>query len=97
MSSVFEVVPPVFRFEADSVIQSIMERTREKLFGFPPVGTKVTDITDQQKLAIAVANGVPYETVMEGRTLVLRSLVPFSIADDGKGGYILAVKGSIRK
>ena len=57
----------------------------------PRKGTPATDLTDRDRLALAIAAGAPTEAVMEGTKLTFRTTVPVGVADRGDGGYIVAV------
>lgn len=57
----------------------------------PRKGTPAADLTDRDRLALAIASGAPTEAVMEGTKLSIRTTVPVGVADRGDGGYIVAV------
>jgi hypothetical protein len=56
----------------------------------PRPGTLARDLTDRDKVALALAAGLPTETLMDGTMLTVRVTVPFGIADRGDGGYVVA-------
>lgn len=65
----------------------------------PKPGTPAAELTDRDKLALALAADVPCEFVMKGTMLSLRSKVPFGVADRGDGGYVIGSvlpRGSVK-
>lgn len=71
----------------DDLMGAVMRQFTE----LPPKGKPAADLTDRDKVALAIAAGVKTETVMDGNILTVRTLVPFGVADRGDGGYIVAV------
>lgn len=67
----------------DSLIQQFTASPRK--------GTSVADLSDRDRLALAIAAGAPFETVMDGHMLTLRTTELIGIADRGDGGYIVAI------
>ena len=57
----------------------------------PSKGTPAADLTERDKLALAMAAGAPTETVMNGTIMTVRTLVPCAVTDRGDGGYVVAV------
>lgn len=57
----------------------------------PRKGTPAAELTERDRLALAIAAGAPTEAVMDGTRLTLRTTVPIGVADRGDGGYIVAV------
>lgn len=70
-----------------SVINDIIRQ----LTRLPRPGLGAANLTDRDKLALAIAAGVPVETEIEGGMLTIRSLCKFGVADRGDGGYIVAM------
>lgn len=58
----------------------------------PPRGRPAAELTERDKVALAIAAGVPVETVMVGTTLTVRTLRDVGFADRGDGGYIVGVR-----
>ena len=56
----------------------------------PRRGTPAAELTDRDKLALAIAAGVPVQTSMEGMQLTVKALRSIGVADRGDGGYIVA-------
>lgn len=69
---------------------SALDRVRREYTRLPQQGTPAAELTDRDKLALAIAVGVPTEFEMDGVMLTLRSKVPFAVADRPGGGYIIA-------
>lgn len=67
-----------------------LDRVRREFTRLPQQGTPAVELTDRDRLALAVAVGVPTEFQMDGVMLTLRSKVPFAVADRPGGGYIIA-------
>lgn len=67
-----------------------IDRITREFTRLPPKGTPAAELTNRDKLALAIAAGVPYELVFEGLAVTLRSRVPFSITDRGDGGWDVA-------
>lgn len=61
----------------------------------PPKGTPAAELTDRDKVALAIAAGVDVVSEMEtthGRHMLrLRTVQPVGIADSGDGRYIIAI------
>jgi len=68
----------------------------EQITALPREGTRVADLTDRDRLAIAMAAGVPMDVTTEHRDggffAKVTSRFPFGIADRGDGGYIVGVR-----
>ena len=67
-----------------------LDRARREFTRLPQQGTPAAELTDRDRLALAIAVGVPTEFEMNGTMLTLRSTVPFAVADRPGGGYIVA-------
>ncbi len=72
--------------------QSPVDHAIEYFTALPRAGTPAAELTDRDKIAIAMAAGVPCVTEIFGCKLTIRSKVPFAIADRGDGGYIVATR-----
>jgi hypothetical protein len=57
----------------------------------PKMGTPAADLTEREKFALCLAAGAPFESVMDGTILTMRTTVPCGVADRGDGGYIVAI------
>lgn len=57
----------------------------------PRKGTPAADLTERDKLALAIAAGAPTEMVMDGTMMTVRTLAPCAVTDRGDGGYLVAV------
>lgn len=57
----------------------------------PLKGTPAADLTDRDRLALAIAAGAPTEVLMKGSTLTIQTAVPVGVADRGDGGYVVAI------
>lgn len=57
----------------------------------PRKGTPAADLTERDRLALAIAAGTPTEVLMEGTKLTIRTTVPVCVSDRGDGGYIVAM------
>lgn len=77
-------------------IDSIRELVLRQMTALPPRSKPVADLTDRDKVALALAAGAPYITEMIGADFTIRTAVPVGIVDRGDGGYIIAI-GSMRK
>lgn len=55
----------------------------------PRKGIPAAELTDREKLVIAMSACVPVDFKLEGNHLVMFSRVLFGVADDGRGGYIV--------
>jgi hypothetical protein len=69
----------------------VTEDLMAQFTALPRKGTPAAELTDRDKVALAIAAGAPCEFVMNGTTLTLRTTVPIGVADRGDGGYIVAV------
>lgn len=62
----------------------------------PAPGTPAAQLTDRDKVALAIAAGVEVVSEVEithGRHMLrLRTVQPIGVADRGDGGYIVAVR-----
>lgn len=58
--------------------------------GTPKPARQAAELTDRDKLALAIAAGVPVQTSMEGTQLTVKALRSIGVADRGDGGYIVA-------
>lgn len=67
------------------------EQLIEHFTTLPRKGTPVAELTDRDKVALGLAAGVEFESVMDGTRLSLRLLRPVGFADRGDGGYIIAI------
>ncbi len=64
----------------------------QQLFGnFPRQGTPAAQLTDAERVAIGHASGVPFRLEWESTIVKAVAEVPFGIADDGKGGYVIGI------
>lgn len=72
-------------------IESPTDAAMRQFTALPKPGTPAAQLTDRDKLAVAVAAGVPTEVVKNAGIMTLRSKVPFAVADRGDGGYYVAV------
>ena len=70
----------------------LMQDMLAQFTALPPRGRPAAELTDRDKVALAVAAGVPTELVMVGTTLTLRTLKDVGFADRGDGGYIIGVR-----
>lgn len=77
--------------DADTVCDDLMREAMRRFTTPPRKGTPASDLTDDEKLALCIAAGVPTETVMEGGFMTVRTTVPCGVVDRGDGGYIVAV------
>lgn len=68
----------------------LREQYMRQFTELPKHGTPAAELTDRDKLALALAAGIPTEWIEEGGKLTLRSTVPFGVTDRGDGGYIVA-------
>lgn len=57
----------------------------------PRKGTPAAELTDRDRMALAIAAGAPTEVVMDGTKLTIRTTVPVGVADRGDGGYIVGI------
>lgn len=71
--------------------EAALRQIRDMLADFPEPGTPAADLTDTQRMALVVAAGAPYETIMDGTRMGLRTTVQVGIVDRGDGGYIVAI------
>jgi hypothetical protein len=74
--------------------ESVLQKLRALHDCLPPPGTPAADLTEEQRLAVAILSGAPYEVRFEGFggcDAVLRVSRPIGIADKGDGTYIVAV------
>lgn len=81
--------PGTIRQHADE-LPSIMESVIQQFTELPRRGTPAAELTDRDKLALAIAAGVPVQTSMEGTQLTVKALRSIGVADRGDGGYIVA-------
>lgn len=70
---------------------SLMDKVIGEIMAMPPRGKPAADLTERERLAVAIALGVSTQTFVEGHTLIVRTAVPVAISDRGDGGYIVAV------
>ena len=72
-------------------IQSVYQQAMQQFPELPRRGTPAAELTDREKVAIAIAAGVPTRTYMgDNLRLTVETLQPIGIADRGDGGYIVA-------
>jgi hypothetical protein len=71
-------------------IASTLDLVRRQFTQMPKEGTPASELTDRDRLALAIAAGVPTHFDMNGTMLTLHSSVPFGVADRPGGGYIVA-------
>lgn len=76
---------------ADPFIESPTDTAFRHFTALPKPGTPAAELTDRDKMAVAVAAGVPTEVAMEANIMTLRSKVPFGIEDRGDGGYCVVM------
>jgi len=57
----------------------------------PRKGTPAADLTDRDRLALAIAAGAKTETIFTLNVCTVRTLVPCGVIDRGDGGYIVAI------
>lgn len=69
----------------------VRDSIREQIMAPPRKGTPAADLTDRERIALAIAAGAPITSEMEGGMLHFRTAVPVGIADRGDGGYIVAI------
>lgn len=74
-----------------STADSLMDKVIGEIMALPPRGKPAADLTERERLAVAIASQVPTQTFMDGHTLACRTAVPVAIGDRGDGGYIVAV------
>jgi hypothetical protein len=60
----------------------------------PRGSVPAADLTDGQKVALALAAGLPYRAWMDGTQLRIDITVPFGVADRGDGGYLIASRSA---
>lgn len=71
-------------------IQSLHQQAMQQFTELPRRGTPAAELTDRDKVALAIAAGVPAQTSMEGTRLTMKVLRRIGVADRGDGGYIVA-------
>jgi hypothetical protein len=71
----------------DRVRQAILDM----LAAVPRPGTAAADLNEAERMALVVAAGAPYKTVMDGNMMRLQTTVPVGIADRPGGGYFVAI------
>ena len=81
--------------EFDLMNRIVIRLTREALAP-PRPGTLAADLTEREKLAVAISAGAPYKTSMEGHSLTMTTAVPVGVSDRPGGGYFVAI-GSMHK
>lgn len=79
----------------DLMHQFVIRLTREALAP-PRPGTLAADLTEREKLALAISAGAPYRTSMKDHMLKITIAVPVGISDRPGGGYFVAI-GSMHK
>ena len=90
------VIPEVLRpglaalDEQIDTIHSVYQQAMQQFTELPRRGTPAAELTDRDKLALAIAAGVPVQTCMEGMQLTVKALRSIGVADRGDGGYIVA-------
>lgn len=67
-------------------VQELLKRFTQ----LPRAGLGAANLTDRDRIALAIAAGVPVQIELEGHMLSISSLVPFGVTDRGDGGYIVA-------
>ncbi len=76
-------------------LDDLRESTLRHFTNLPPWGTPAAELTDRDKVALALAAGAPYKTSMsDGRLTVTTG--PVGITDRGDGGYIVAIRQEAR-
>lgn len=80
--------------ETDPKVDDLLEKLRAQMFTLPKLGTSASNLTEQEKFALAVTMGAPYKTWMDGNMLRMATAVPVGVADRGDGGWIVAI-GSV--
>lgn len=73
----------------DPRVDSVLDQARRQFTRLPLQGTPAAELTDRDKLALAIAAGVPTRFEMHGTMLTLHS-VPLATADRPGGGYLVA-------
>jgi len=71
-------------------IHSLYQQAMQQFTELPRRGTPAAELTDRDKVALAIAAGVPVQTTMEGMQLTMKPLQRIGVADRGDGGYIVA-------
>ena len=72
-------------------LESIREQMLRQVTALPRRGTPAAELTERDKLALALAAGAPWASEMNGTRLTFRTTVPVGVADRGDGGYIVAI------
>jgi hypothetical protein len=57
----------------------------------PPAGRAAADLTERDKVALAIGAGVTYELVIDGTQVRIDLKQRVGFADRGDGGYIIGV------
>lgn len=70
---------------------SVRDSIRDQLMAPPRKGTLAADLTDRERMALAIAAGAPYKSKVEDGHIVFWTAVPVGVADRDDGGYIVAI------
>jgi hypothetical protein len=84
-----------FDFETEHGLrEAFRERMIREFTELPRKGNPAAELTDRDKLALAIAAGAPYTVVHGDRfsnTLTISTAVPVGVADRGDGGWLVAI------
>lgn len=82
---------------SDDSIEDLRKQMIRQVTDLPRHGTPAAELTERDKLALCLAAGAPYTSEMNGNMLTFRTTVPCGVADDGKGGWIVAIRTGITR
>lgn len=77
-------------------VESVVDAAARRITALPPRGVPAADLTDRDRLALAIAAGAPYRQWIEDGELKIETAVPVGITDRGDGGYFVAVGSMYR-
>jgi hypothetical protein len=63
----------------------------ERFFSLPRKGTPASELTDHERVALAIAAGAPYRLSFEDGEMRVATAVQVGFADRGDGGWIVAI------
>lgn len=62
-----------------------------EIFSLPKRGTPAAELTERDKVALAIAAGAPTKTTYADGKLTIETAVPIGVSDRGDGGWIVAI------
>jgi hypothetical protein len=89
--------PDVVIPSLDTALEPLQQALRSNIAKMPPRGKPAAELTDDERLAVCIAAGVPTEATLDGNKLTLRTAVLCAVQDRGDGGYYVVSQGSVSK